>query len=201
MNNLKIGIFGGTFDPPHIGHLAITKKALDQLKLNKVLWVVTQTPPHKIGKVISPVEIRVEMVKGVIKNYPEFEISRIDIDRPGPHYTVDTVSLIQKMYPEAELYYLMGGDSLRDLPKWARPQELISKVKLAVLKRPGSEFDLHELEKIIPGITQKIVFIHHPLKYDIASHIIREGIEQGKNMNDKLSKGVVEIIQREKLYQ
>ena len=112
---MRIGIFGGTFDPPHVGHLILAAEARDQLDLDCVLWVVTPDPPHKTTRALTPLETRLVMVHAAIDGDERFQISRIEIDRPGPHYSADTVRILAEEYPGSQLYYLMGGDSLRDL--------------------------------------------------------------------------------------
>jgi len=94
--------------PPHVGHLILAEECRTQLRLDRLLWVVTNQPPHKLDQTLSPVEKRVEMVQLSIAGNSHFELSRVDIDRPGPHYAVDTVRLLQEQLPEAELFYLMG---------------------------------------------------------------------------------------------
>src|SRR5690349_12305263 len=136
---MRYGIFGGTFDPPHNGHLALAQAALAQLHLERVLWVVTADPPHKQGRPLSPVADRLALVEAAIAGQPHFVVSRVDIDRPGPHWAADTVALLKQQYPRVDLVYLMGGDSLRDLPTWGRPAELLAKAMLGVLLRPGAE--------------------------------------------------------------
>ncbi len=121
-----IGLFGGTFDPPHIGHLILAAEMRAQLSLDRLLWVLTPDPPHKQGQLITPVEHRLAMVKLAISNNDQFELSMVDIDRPGPYYAQDSVKIIAKQNPGADLVYLMGGDSLRDLPAWHCPTELVA---------------------------------------------------------------------------
>jgi len=133
---MRCGIFGGTFDPPHVGHLALALAAQQQLNLDRVLWVPTADPPHKLGQPLSPVQDRLDMVLAAIQGQPGFEISRVDIDRPGPHWSADTVWLLKHAQPDVEWVFLMGGDSLRDLPHWGRPQELLANASLGVLLRP-----------------------------------------------------------------
>ena len=111
----RLGIFGGTFDPPHVGHLILAMEAYDQLKLDRVLWVLAPNPPHKLGKKITDLDIRIEMVKAAINSDPMFEFSRVDIDRPGPHFVLDTMRILHEQKPDDELVFLMGGDSLHDL--------------------------------------------------------------------------------------
>ena len=121
----KLGIFGGTFDPPHIGHQILAAEAVAQLKLDRVLWVLTPDPPHKQGLKFAPVEARQAMVSTVIANNTAFEYSRVDIDRKGPHYAYDTVRLIAAQHPGMEISYLIGEDSLMDLPSWHRPHDFV----------------------------------------------------------------------------
>jgi nicotinate-nucleotide adenylyltransferase len=159
---MRLGLFGGTFDPPHYGHLALAAAACDQLALDRVLWIVTADPPHKDDS-ISPVEHRLALVQAAIAGRPAFAISRVEVDRPGPHYAADTVALLAVEYPEAGLIYLMGGDSLRDLPTWGRPHDFLAHCTLGVLRRPGDHVDLEALEGPLPGITERVTFIDVPL--------------------------------------
>ncbi len=139
----RIGIFGGTFDPPHLGHLILAAEATAQLGLDRLLWVLTPDPPHKRNQQLTPVNIRLELVQAALKDDPTFELCRVDLDRPGPHYTLDTVKLIQQKYSGEALFYLIGGDSLHDFPNWYQPEALLDSVKgLGVMRRPGDQIDL-----------------------------------------------------------
>ena len=150
----SIGIFGGTFDPPHLGHLILAAEARAQLGLDKLLWVLTPDPPHKQGQSIARIENRLEMVKLAIVDDPQFELSTVELTRPGPHYAVDTVQILARQNPGAKLVYLMGGDSLRDLPTWHRPAEFVSACQMiGVMRRPGDAVELPSLEKSLPGLT------------------------------------------------
>ncbi len=169
---MRLGLFGGTFDPPHNGHLQLAAAARAQLALDRVLWIVTADPPHKDDS-ISPVAHRLALVTAAIVWQPAFETSRVEIDRPGPHYAVDTVALLAAQYPAADLVYLMGGDSLRDLPTWSRPRDLLGLCTLGVLRRPGDQVNLSALEDPLPGITQRIAFIDMPLAPISASEVRR----------------------------
>jgi len=196
----RLGIFGGTFDPPHVGHLILAMEAYDQLKLNRVLWVLTPNPPHKIGKRISPADIRITMVLESISGDPAFELSRVDIDRPAPHYVLDTMKLLHQQYPLAELVFLMGGDSLLDLNTWHQSQEFIDSCdKIGVMHRVGEEIDLSELEKELPGLKGKVEFIVAPL-LEISSNRIRKLVSEDKPYRYYLLPKVYEIIQKEDLY-
>ncbi|HEY5984314.1 MAG TPA: nicotinate-nucleotide adenylyltransferase [Anaerolineales bacterium] len=170
----RIGVFGGTFDPPHIGHLILASEARFQLGLTRLLWVLTAIPPHKLDDHITPVQDRLAMVRLAIADEPAFELSRVDIDRPGPHYTLDTLKLLRKEHPGEQLILVIGGDSLRDLPTWHLPLEVLSACdEIGVMRRPGDRIDLSGLEARIPGLGKKVGFVDAPL-LEIASHEIRE---------------------------
>jgi nicotinate-nucleotide adenylyltransferase len=197
---MRIGVFGGTFDPPHFGHLRLAEAARAQLRLDKVLWVLTADPPHKQDNDLSPLADRLAMVKAIIAVEPGYEFSRVDIDRPGPHWAADTVRLLKEQFPDSELVYLMGGDSLRDLPRWGRPLEFLSGCSLGVMRRPGDTFDLAVLETILPGITAKVEFVETP-PLDVASHEIRARVHAGETYSDLVPEVVARIIQSRGLYQ
>ena len=197
---MRVGIFGGTFDPPHIGHMVLAADALDQLRLDLLLWVLTPVPPHKQGNPISPLDQRLELVKAAIESEAHFRLSRVEMDRPGPHYAVDSVRLLREQYPKAELIYLIGGDSLRDLPIWYRPGEFLQQItELGVMCRPGAQFDMGKLESQLPGITEKVQMIDAPL-LDISSSDIRQRIAQGKSFRYFLPPPVFDLILQNRYY-
>lgn len=198
---MRIGIFGGTFDPPHLGHLILAEEARDQLGLERLLWVLTPNPPHKRGQPVSPVSPRLELVQAAIGDNPAFELSRVDLDRPGPHYAVDTVLLLQKQFPGADLVYLIGGDSLHDLPTWHCPRELAAAcAALGVMRRPGDRIDLARVEEAIPGISAKLEWIDAPL-LEISSHEIRQRVAEGRPFRYYLPEKVYQLIVERGLYQ
>ena len=196
---MRLGVFGGTFDPPHNGHLALAQAAQQQLKLDRVLWVVTADPPHKHGWALSPIQDRLDMVLAAINGQPGFEVSRVDIDRPGPHWAADTVALLKQAQPEVEWVYLMGGDSLRDLPTWGRPRELLANAGLGVLLRPGAEVDPASLEQDLPGIAPKVAFVSAP-RLAVSSHDIRRRVAEGRPIDGLTPAGVAALIQARGLY-
>lgn len=199
---MRIGIFGGTFDPPHLGHLILAAEACHQLKLNKLLFVLTSDPPHKQDLLISPYPDRLAMLEAAIADNPTFELSRVEVDRPGPHYTVDTMHLLKKEFPGDTLIYLMGGDSLRDLPvNWHKPEEFIQACDIiGVMRRPQDQIDLESLEAEIPGISAKVEFMNAPL-LEIAARQIRRRVAEGRPYRYYLLHSVYKIIQKKKLYQ
>ena len=197
---MRLGIFGGTFDPPHLGHLILAAECFDQLALDKILWVVTPNPPHKNGWLISPVKYRLAMVKLAIADSGVFEVSMVDVNRPSPHYAVDTVKLLSQEYPEARLVYLMGGDSLHDLPDWHYPEKLLDAVdELGVMRRPGDDIDLDALAKQLPGVRSKVCFVEAPL-LEISARQIRLRVMQCRPYRYYLPSKVYQFIQTYGLY-
>jgi len=196
----RIGIFGGTFDPPHLGHLILASEAHAQLKLTRLLWVLTPVPPHKMNRPISSLDDRLAMVKLALKDQPAFELSNIEIERPGPHYTLDTVQIFSEQYPKADLILLLGGDSLRDLPAWHRPADLVAAChQIGVMRRPGDSIDMVELSTKIPGLKDKVKFVEAPL-LEIASSEIRRRAAQSLPFKYYLLPAVYQYIQEHNLY-
>jgi nicotinate-nucleotide adenylyltransferase len=196
----RVGLFGGTFDPPHLGHTILACEALDQLGLNRLLWVLTPTPPHKEGQAITSLEHRLEMVRRTLEAYPEFELSRIEIERPAPHYAVDTVRIAQRLHPDSEMIYIIGGDSLRDLPSWHNPAGFVAAChQLGVMRRPGDSIDLDSLEAVLPGLNEKVVFIDAPL-LEISSREIRRRAATGHAFRHYLLAAVYDYIVSTELY-
>ncbi len=196
----RTGIFGGTFDPPHLGHLILASEARAQLDLARLLWVLTPTPPHKLDQPITPLQHRLAMLQRAIEGEPAFELSRIEVERPGPHYMLDTLKLLADQNPGAELVLLLGGDSLHDLPAWHRPADLVAACdQIGVMHRPGESVDLAELEAQVPGLAAKVRFIAAPL-LEIASREIRRRVAQGGPFRYYLPAAVYEYIRRNELY-
>jgi nicotinate-nucleotide adenylyltransferase len=197
---MKIGVFGGTFDPPHLAHLILADEACSQLGLECVLWVLTPDPPHKQGQLVTPLEDRLLMVEAALADNPLFILSRIEIDRPAPHYALDTVRLLKAQKPGSELIYLIGSDSLRDLPTWHRPRDFVEAChSLGVMQRPDVQIDLAALETKIPGLLIKLRLIHAPL-IEISASQIRQRISQEAPYRYYLPPGVYKIIQERGLY-
>ncbi|MFN3741137.1 MAG: nicotinate-nucleotide adenylyltransferase [Anaerolineales bacterium] len=196
-----IGIFGGTFDPPHLGHLILAAEARFQLALARVLWVLTPFPPHKEGRPITPLHHRLAMVQRVVAQDEGFEFSDVEIQRPAPHYTVETLQSLREKYPQERLVLLLGGDSLRDLPSWSRPDKLIALCdEIGVMRRPGDVLDLLSLDSLLPGIRERVRFVNAPL-LEISSREIRRRIAQGWPFRYYLPPAIYEYIQEHGLYQ
>ncbi|MCC7119290.1 MAG: nicotinate (nicotinamide) nucleotide adenylyltransferase [Anaerolineales bacterium] len=201
MPTLRIGLFGGTFDPPHLGHLILASEASYQFNLSKLLWVLTPNPPHKQNQQITALEQRLTMLELAVANNPDFELSRVEIERPGPHYTVDTVNLIAQQEPQAEIFLLIGGDSLHDLPTWKNNRELIHKVhQIGVMHRPGDKFNPASLFAQLPGLKEKLVFIE-TLLHTLSSREIRRRAKEGQPYQYYVLPAVYDYIEKRHLYQ
>ncbi len=193
------GIFGGTFDPPHIGHLILAETARSELGLSEVVFMPAADPPHKQGKVLTPTEHRVEMVRRAIAPNGRFALSMLDV-REGPNYTVDTMRLLREEWGNTvEIYFLLGLDSLIDLPSWHKPLELLDLVKLAVVARPGYHADMASLERALPGIVDRVVFVPAPL-IGISSTAIRSRVQEGDSIRYLVPRSVETYIYEQGLY-
>lgn len=196
----RLGVFGGTFDPPHIGHLILASEAQVQLGLERVLWVLTPFPPHKTDRPITPTSYRIEMLKEAIQDNPLFELCLVDIERNPPHYTVDTLALIQTSNPGVDLVYLMGGDSLRDLATWHRPADFIRSCgAIGVMQRPGARIEANILEASLPGVSGKVEFIEAPL-VEISATEIRQRVANNRPFRYFVPEAVYNFICDHHLY-
>jgi nicotinate-nucleotide adenylyltransferase len=201
MAGLRLGILGGTFDPPHAGHLILADEACSSLNLDRLLWVLTSKPPHKRSLPVTSLALRLQMLEAAIKGNPRFKLSRVDIDRTPPHFAVDTLKILKDQYPGETLIYLLGEDSLRDLPKWHDPNGFLSAADgLGVMRRPGIDVNLLDLEQKLPGLHKKMVFIDAPL-LEISSTRIRRMVAENGAFRYYLLPAVYSIICKNKLYQ
>ena len=198
---MNIGVLGGTFDPIHSGHIVIAEKAMLKFSLAKVLFVPAGQPWLKTDRTITAASHRIQMVKRAIANNHYFELSTIEVDRPRPSYTVDTMTILhQQLGVEARIFFLLGWDSLAELPKWKEPTKLIQLCQLVAVTRPGfSRPDLKALEAEVPGITQSVVWLDVP-PVDISSSDIRYKVARGLSIHSLVPEGVETYIKERKLY-
>lgn len=195
----RIGILGGTFDPPHIGHLVLADCALESLSLDQLLFAPAADPPHKHGSTRLSIEHRLPMLERALTLDPRFAISRVDIDRPGPHYTVDMVGIIQAQHPDAELFFVMGSDSLRDIITWYQPERLIEQVRLAVMQRPGAIVPPGIHARVLPRLDERVDIIDAP-SLEISSTEIVERLRQGKTVRYLIPQPVLDYIETTGVY-
>ena len=194
----RLGLFGGTFDPIHLGHLVLAESCREALQLDRVLFIVAGQPPHKPGS-RTPVDHRIEMVRIATAGHSAFEVSEIETKGPGPNYSVETLESIRRDRPEDDLFFLIGADSLADFPLWRRPDRIAELATIVVVNRPGidpavtnSPPDLgpnaHRIERVaIPPI-------------GIASHEIRRRVAEGRSIRYQVPRGVEAYIQAAQLY-
>jgi nicotinate-nucleotide adenylyltransferase len=196
----RIGVIGGTFDPIHYGHLAAAEEARVKVELERVIFVVAGLPPHKLDEEVTPVEHRLAMVGLGIESNSYFEISRVDIERPGPSYTVDTMSILQEQWgEETELFFVMGLDSLVELPTWHEPQRLVRLCRLIAVRRPGFRADLAQLEATVPGISSRLQIIDMP-EVDISSTDLQRRVREGLPIKYQVPDKVERYIEEHRLY-
>ncbi len=191
---MKICLFGGTFDPPHIGHLLLAQTIFEEESFDKVLFIPAYQPPHKNN--ISPVEDRVEMLKLAVKENPNFEISEIELNRRGVSYTIDTIKALKdklKISTES-CYYLMGSDTLLDFHSWKKPREILNECRVIVAIRPG--FRPSDLD---PWILHRIHFSNIP-RFEISSSNIRARWTTNKTIRYMVTLPVWNYINKNKLY-
>ena len=196
----RIGVLGGTFDPIHIGHLILAVEARHQLQLDRVYLAPAGDPPHKQNNPISPVHHRLAMCRLAVADDSGIDISLIDAERPGPHYTSDMLRLLRaRVDTEAQLFFLMGLDSLRDLPTWHEPVWLVRNSRLVALQRHDVEIDWPALEAQIPGVRERVVILDMP-EVDIASSALRERVRSGQPIRYQVPHAVEHYIREHGLY-
>ncbi|MFH1771830.1 MAG: nicotinate-nucleotide adenylyltransferase [Candidatus Omnitrophota bacterium] len=185
---MKVGILGGTFNPPHIGHLVLARETLEALKLDKVFFIPTNTPPHKVNDNISA-NHRYAMVKLAIIGEPCFEVLDIEIERKGVSFTVDTVKQLRKKYPGYEFFLVAGSELARDFAEWKDFETIKKNVKIVVAQR-----EICPLDKTDGFIELKISQI------GISSSQIRKLLQQGKSAKYFVRDNVLDYINKHKLY-
>ena len=198
--NLSVGIFGGTFDPIHNGHIKLAKTAYEELALDKVIIIPAYIPPHKMGKRITDESHRVNMTKIATEEYPFFEVSTIEIDRKGKSYTADTLTTLKEQYNR--LVFITGADSYMALDKWYRPDIIFKHAEIACAYRDG--IDREELCKKSEEYSERYNGVSHILHMpdiDISSTEIRELVSNNKSVKGLISDKVIEYIKDNKLYE
>lgn len=195
----RLGVLGGTFDPPHVGHLILGEYAADALQLDRLLFVPAADPPHKRGEIHTPIEHRLALLAAAIDGNPRFALSRVDVDRPGPHYSVDMIHLLRDQYRDAELFFIMGADSLVSFPSWHRPLDLMQACTLAVMRRPGTSFSPDMHEDALPGLAKRVVIIDAPL-IDISSTHVAERLARGLSIRYLVTDPVRAYIEEHHLF-
>lgn len=197
----RVGVFGGTFDPIHIGHLAAVEDAAYALSLDRVLFIPNRQPPHKMNQQVSDVTDRVAMVRLSLEGNPRFELSTVELDRPGPSFSLDTLRALRRDLGEAaDLYFLVGCDALPALHTWHQPETLLEEFQLAVMDRPtGGAVNWGEVEQRFPRIRQQVSIVHIN-QLDISSSDIRHRVDSGRPIRYYVLPAVERYIRETGLY-
>jgi nicotinate-nucleotide adenylyltransferase len=182
----NIGIFGGTFDPIHCGHLILARDAIEQLKLDSVLFIPAALSPHKLGARPVSAEVRLEMLRAAIEGEPRFCLDELELNRPAPSYTVETIEALKQREPGSEFVYLIGEDNVAQLPTWHRFAELSQMVQFAVLDRTGAR-----TEHPYPTVRRHI---------DISATNIRNRVARGQSIRYLVPPAVEDLIRERQLY-
>ena len=200
MIDKRLGVFGGSFDPVHVGHLIIGEILRHELRLDTVLFLPAGRPPHKPEQELAADRHRVEMLELALCDAPGFEISTLDLDRPGSSYTATTLELLRdELSPGTELFFLMGQDSLRDFPKWRHPGRIAQLATLAVALRPGVEVDVRDITGAVPETAGRIQLVSVPL-IGVSSRDVRGRIRNGEAFRFQVPNLVANYIASHGLY-
>jgi len=195
----RLGLFGGTFDPLHLGHLVVAQDAVERLALDRLLFVVAGLPPHKVRDSLSPPELRLEMVRAAVAGNPAFGVSAVEMERPGPTYTVDTLRAFRDMHPETELFFLLGADQLAEFHEWREPEAIASLATLVAMAREGSGVD--PVSTMTLPADLKVDFVRIPVtRLDVSSTDIRGRVREGRSVRYLVPPEVRRIMEDHGLY-
>ena len=203
-NMRRVGLMGGTFDPVHYGHLVVAEEVYSVLDLAEMLFVPVGQPPHKPNRVVTGAQHRLAMLELAIVGNPHFSISRVDLDRPGPSYTVETLRLLREQWGElTALYFVIGWDSLEDLLTWYDPAGILQQLSyLVAVRRPGyNERDGYRdsLETRLPGVKQRLLVVPAP-QFDISSTDLRQRVAEKRPIKYQVPESVEQYIKQYNLY-
>jgi nicotinate-nucleotide adenylyltransferase len=189
----RIGVFGGSFDPVHQGHLIMAAEALDRLRLDELLFVPARRPSHKRARKLSPVEHRIAMLRLAVRGEPRFRVSRIEADGDDVNFTVRTLEVLARQ-ERADYYFVMGQDSLEEFPGWHEPDRILALARLAVVPRGEGE-----LSALPPPLRRRAVFLRAP-RIGVSSSEIRRRLKRGLSVRYWIPDSVLSYIQRHALY-
>lgn len=184
---------GGSFDPPHDGHLILAREAMRQLGLDQVLLVPAGSPPHKPRGCTIPAERRVALVEAAVENDEHLVVSRIEVDRPGPSYTADTLERVAAENPGADLWFILGADQLAGLATWSRPERIVTIARLAVAHRPGTG-DRSVTDVELSVARGRVDRVDMP-EISISSTLVRERLETGADIRDLVPAPVADLLE------
>lgn len=198
---MKLGIFGGTFDPVHYGHLEIAEQAFRRLQLAKIVFIPAGQPWLKGNHRIEPAHHRLAMLQLALEGRTEFEVSTVEIEREGPSYSVDTLRIMREgIDAKTELFFILGWDSLQELYRWKQPEELMKLCTLIAIVRPGCKPpDMQALERTVSGISSGTILLEIP-PVDISATGIRSRVKAGEPLEGLVPEKVARYIEANGLY-
>lgn len=193
---MNICLFGGTFDPPHNGHLAIARQCLSRFQIERVLFVPSYIAPHKTSRTVSPVHHRLTMLRLALQSHPNFAVSEVEIKRGGVSYSIETILQIKKIYrlTQKNLFFLIGSDSLTEFHAWHEPERILAEARVVVATRPH-----YPVEGIPAEFRDRVELLANPL-YDISSSVIRQKVGNGESIEGLVPENVADYIHRHGLY-
>jgi nicotinate-nucleotide adenylyltransferase len=189
---VRLGIFGGSFDPPHVGHLLAAVDAVEQLPLDRLVFVPSAVQPLKVGRAAASAADRLEMVRRLVGHDSRLAVDAIEIDRAGLSFTVDTLETFARSYPEAERFFLVGADALQSFGAWRNPEGILELARLVVLRLPGSPADSESVPAGAMTLVTRLV--------DVSSTEVRERARAGKPIRGFVPESVAEYIETKRLY-
>jgi nicotinate-nucleotide adenylyltransferase len=195
----RIGLFGGSFDPPHVAHLAVAEAAREQAQLDRVLWIPAATSPFKAGGESSESGHRLEMVRLAIADNPAFEVDDLEITRGGVSYTIDTIDEITGRHPAAELRLIIGGDSLETFERWREPRRIVEAAPLLVYRRPGGTGGTGGSGDLPDWLAARVSFVEAPA-IDLSATHLRRMLASGRSGRYLVPDAVLEYASRQGLY-
>ena len=198
---MRVGIFGGTFDPIHLGHLVLAEQCREQCQLDEVWFVPAAAPPHKLNWAISPAKARCEMIEFAIAGNPFFRMSKIELERTGPSFTVTTLEQLQSQDASRELFLLIGADSLRDLPHWRSPGRILELATIVAVNRGDQPMpDRTELRTVVGAAAdERIQNVRIP-GIEISATDIRHRVRKGQSIRYLVPRAVELYIEHAKLF-
>jgi nicotinate-nucleotide adenylyltransferase len=200
---MRIGVFGGTFDPIHLGHLIVAEQCREQAGLDRVLFIPAARPPHKLDRQLTPWVHRLEMLHLAVAGHAVFQVDELEKDRPGPSFTVDTLALLRRRFPEATLHLLLGADCLPDLAHWFEPVRIVELARLLIVARPGWDVWSADQLRAALGLSHEhdlsLQIVHVPL-IDIASRDVRARAREGRSVRYLVPRSVECYIEGHELY-
>jgi nicotinate-nucleotide adenylyltransferase len=195
----RIGLMGGTFDPVHHGHLSIASQALHEWELEQVLFIPAKAPPHKRGREVTPAEHRYLMVELAIASHPRFFGSRLELERPGDSFTVETLCHFNEAGCDPDhLFFIVGADSVLDLLTWHRHEEVVQRCTLLAAARPG--FDLGKMDQQLPAAYRQRIRILHAPGLEVSGSALRERVRRGLPVRYLVPEAVDAYIAKHRLY-